>query len=202
MAVRRRAERLRVAYEQRLAGIRAEISRRLAAEYDVNPNDVQGSIAAFIERAEPIVAAGQASASGLASAFLVTYAAAAAGVEVELADSPIEPGVTRAGVPLAEGMAAFGPMVLGQIADGKPLDEAIAFGQYLADRFGDSEVVAAADTEFEVQAKAATQVIGWEGTVEPDSCDPCLAQNDGRHGLDDPFYRHGSCRCERVPVFG
>ena len=97
-------------------------------------------------------------------------------------------------------MAAFGAMVLGQIAGGKAIEEALAFGEYLATRFGDSELTGTAD-RIVADPVVQDRLSGWEGLVQPGSCDPCKG-NEGRHELVELIYRHPNCHCVYQPVFG
>jgi hypothetical protein len=202
-ALSRARSRVVDAYRTRAAGIRRLILARVDELYaDVDPGDISGSIDRFIADAEPIITAGQASMATLVAAFVRAYSAAGQGELVEPADDVEEiAGTTRDGSSLAIGMAAFGPMILSQIAGGATVDDAMAFGQHLATRFADSEVTGAADRELEHQAAGADRIVGWEGLVAPGSCNPCLA-NAGQHGLDEEIYRHPDCNCERIPVLG
>jgi hypothetical protein len=138
----------------------------------------------------------------LVAAFIRAYSATGDGELVEPADDvEVIAGTTRDGSSLAVGMAAFGPMILSQIAGGSSIDDAIAFGENLATRFADSELTGAADRELEHQATSTDRIVGWEGLVAAGSCTPCLA-NAGRHDLADEMYRHPDCNCERIPVLG
>ena len=189
-----------LAYRSRVDAIKSEVARQLGAMYgeSVDPVDLAGSIGAFLELAEPLIAAGQATAAQLAADYLRSKAARR-GIALELDDDDEIPGTTRTGDALVVGMAAIPSMVLGQIRDGVEEGDAVDFGRYLVERFGDSEIAGAVDRQVDEATQAAT-VVGWEGIVDADACDLCQA-NAGDHPLTDELYRHPNCNCERVPIF-
>lgn len=197
---RRLPERLARSYRTALERIRAQIIARVVAEYDIDPDDIDGSIRRFAARVAPLVAGGQATVQSLARGFVRTSGLLTTGAVLELAETERLAGTTREGKPLLEGMAAWGPMVLGQIGEGRSVDEALEYGRYLAERFVDAELTGVVDRETAAQA-ADARIVAWEGTVSPTSCDPC-AENRGRHELAEPFYRHPACHCTQVLVFG
>jgi hypothetical protein len=198
----RLADRASVRYQARVAQVKASIAAEIRTLYaDVDPAAIDASMARFITEAEPVIAAGQASVADLTAAFIRASAFAQTGDLLDLADDADDiAGTTRGGAPLREGMGAFGPMVMGQIAQGKTVDEAMAFGEYLASRFADNELTGAGDRSLDAQGAALDAVIGWEGIVAPDACDPCQG-NAGRHDVGDEVYRHPGCNCQRVAVF-
>lgn len=170
---------------------------------DVDPADLDRSLRAYAERIEPILVSGQGQVQALARAFIRTYGLVSTGVLVDPVDveddEPIV-GTTRAGRPLLEGMAAWGPMVLATIDAGRTVDEALEYGRYLAERFVDGELTGVADRETERQGERLGEIVGWEGIVAPGACEGCQA-NEGPHELTWTAYRHGACNCEVVPIF-
>lgn len=197
-----RADRLSRAYRETIARLRAEVQRRVAAEYDsIDMTDVNASFEAFAQKIEPTVITGQAAVARLAAAFVRAYGLATTGSRIEIDTQANDiVGTTKAGEPLAAGMAAWGPMVLARIGNGASIDEARDFGRFLVDRFTDNEVTGAADRELARQGDAVSRLTGWEGTVSPDACDPCQG-NAGPHELGWEPYRHGSCSCVIAPIF-
>lgn len=188
-------------FRRRLAAIKLEIGRRLEALYGdlVDVDDIAGSLEAYAAAAEPLIAAGQATTASLAEAFLTTRAARA-GIELAIDELADPVGTTRAGEALDVGMAAFGPMILAQIAQGSTAEDAIDFGRYLATRFADAEITGVVD-RIEQDPVVRQHVAGLEGTVQPGSCEPCQA-NAGRHEPDWEPYRHPGCGCVVEVVFG
>lgn len=202
MVASRQAERVTGRYVSRLAEIRKAIDTRVLALFDdIDPDAIDASVVAFVERAAPVITAGQASTAALTAAFIRSLGLARTGELLDLADIDPIVGTTRDGAPLADGMAAIGPMILEQIGSGRPLAEALDFGAHLASRFADNELTGAADRTIDVQARSISVITGWEGIVSPDACDPCK-ENEGPHDLADEIYRHPDCGCERIPVFG
>lgn len=196
------ASRLDRAYAQALARLRAEVEARVGAAYgDLDPAAINESFAAFAAKAVPLILAGQQTAQRLAEGYLRALVINGTGrpFDPEPADRPAV-GVTSEGRSLIEGLAAIPAMVLGRIGGGATTEEALEFGRYLVDRFADGEVVATADRTILAQSRRAP-VIGWNGVVEPDACDPCIDQNSGFHTMDTPIYRHGSCQCAMEIVF-
>lgn len=191
----------RAAYRARISAVQAEVARRLTATYgtSIDPNAIADSFHRFIPRAEDLIAAGQASVASVTEAYLDTRAADS-GVDLALDDLPDLAGTTRDGEPLASGMAAWGPMVLGQIGEGASLEDALGFGQYLATRFGDNELTGVVDRIHEADP-VRSALTGWEGIVAPGSCDACQ-ENAGTHPIDWQPYRHPGCNCDVEPVFG
>lgn len=188
-------------FRRRIASVKAEVKRRLEARYGglVDIDDIEGSLDSYIAAAEPLIAAGQATVVSLTEAFLGTRAARA-GIELALDDVVDPVGTTRAGEDLNVGMAAFGPMILAQIAKGSSADDAIDFGRYLATRFADAEITGAVD-RIEQDPVVRRHVAALEGTVQPGACEPCQA-NAGRHEPDWEPYRHPGCDCVVEVVFG
>lgn len=193
----RRAEVIADAYGRRLAAIRAEVDRRLAALYRIDEDAIDESFQRFVERAVPIIAGGRASAATIAAAFIRSISLA----EVrELPPVPlrIDPMTTSRGEPLPGAMAPIAGMILASIGRGRTAREAIEAGSFFARRLADNEVVAANDQQASVQA--GQRIIGWEGIVEAGACDPCR-DNAGEHDRDWELYRHASCGCSRIPIF-
>jgi hypothetical protein len=197
------AARLVTTYRARVEAVHAEVTRRLEALYgdSIDRSDIDASFARYIARAAPIVEAGQAAMASLAAAFLRSYSLARTGDLIEVASLEGIVGTTKKGAPLAEGMADFGAMVAGRVAEGASLDDALDFGRYLAVRFGDSALTDTADRTIDATAEATGRVTGWEGIVAPDACEPCHA-NEGDHDNADEIYRHPGCNCDRIPLIG
>lgn len=190
-----RPDPLPAAYRRRLEAIRAEILRRLAALYrdEVDPDAIKDSLEQWIDRAAPVLEAGQASIAALAEAYLVGRAAAA-GISLDFGTTTAEiAGTTRLGNSVVEALRAIGPMILGQIAAGHPVDQAIEYGSFTIERFADNELTAVEDRVQEDPA-AQTRLSGWDCTVSPTACDACL-ENAGSHELTWRPYRHGNCAC-------
>lgn len=188
------------AYRARLDAIRQRIVADVAAEYDLDPDDILASFDRFVERVAPRIEAGQAAAQLLTVTFLEQLARESGLDDWEpLPEDDAVPGSTAGGASLAAGMGAIGGMVLRSIGDGTAVADALAGGRNYAERFTDNEVRGAADREQERQSQAR-EIVGWEGIVQPNSCDACRA-NEGIHDLSEEMWRHGNCACERVPVF-
>ena len=200
------AERARLVsafYQNRLRTLRATLERRIAHAYRLSvlapggPVELDPRFQELISRTSPLVQAGQGSALLLSAAYLRSLFAEQAGQTVETGDIPTDMvGITKRGLPIAVGMAAIPAMVKAHIGSGHTVPEALELGHYLVQRFADREVVRVADESTDRIARQTREVIGWRGHVQPDACDECR-ENEGEHGLDIDFYRHGSCRCER-----
>lgn len=198
----RQAERVAARYRDRVTRIRAVVDARLAELYGdlVDPAAIDASFRAFTAEAEPIIAAGQASVATLAAAAVQSIGIVDGDMLLEPDTDDAIPGTTHEGKSLPDGMAAIGPMILAAIAGGRALDEAIEFGRSLVSRFADNEVNLAGDRELEHQGSALGPLVGWEGIVSADACDPCV-ENAGQHPIDWTPYRHGNCQCTVIPVF-
>lgn len=198
------AERRAARYRSRSADLRARVDARIRALYGqlVDPAAIDASFARFLARAEPLIAAGQASSARLAAAFVASVADELdEALDVDVDESIA--GTTRDGRSIPEGMAAIAPMILGKIRDGSSIADAIGLGEFLVGRFTGSELIGAADRELEAAGEAIGPLVGWEGIVAPDACDRCQAENAGEHELTWRPYRHAAtCQCVVVPVFG
>jgi hypothetical protein len=181
------------AYRKQLDLVRKRVVDAVLAEFGdaIDPDDIIASFNAFVERATTQIEAGQATAQTLGATYLDLL-----GGDVIPEDDDI-PGTTVAGKTLADGMAPFGPMMLGLIAGGRTIDDAIAYGSTLVGGFADREVTAAADRETERQINADPAAWQWRGIVQPGSCDPCQA-NAGLHDAEEEIYRHNDCQCDRT----
>ena len=89
-------------------------------------------------------------------------------------------------------------MILSAVRDGRTIEDAMGLGRYLVTRFADNEISRVVDTELEAQGRR--HAIGWQGIIHSPK-DACLG-NAGVHPFSVPMYRHGSCRCERIVVYG
>lgn len=188
------------AYRDRLAALREAVVLRVEAAYrDVNPDAIRESFDEFVARVAPTIEAGQDAAQQLTLAYLANAAAqqGLASWEPEPGDEDI-PGRNRAGVPLAEAMGGIVPLVLGAIAAGVAVSDAMDSGRYYATRFADNEVRDASDREQERQETKAAAIVGWSG--DAGECERCQV-NNGDHSLDDEMYRHPGCGCVRTPIF-
>lgn len=193
-----RAKLVALAYRRQLAALRATLERRIHALYGtVSAEDLDATFAAFASAAAPMIEAGQASAAAFSAAYLRALFAVQAGRTIEPAPPPDDlVGRTEKGLPLRDGIAAIPSMVKAQIGAGKPLDEALEFGRYLAARFMDAEVVRVADATTDSIASRTPEVRTWRGIVSATACDRCRT-NAGEHAADVPLYRHGGCLCAR-----
>lgn len=177
--------------------VRSTVTSTYDAEFD--PDDITASVGRVSNRLASAIAGEQRVAQGMTRAFVRSLSVADIGRAVEpLPPAPVA-GTTRAGASLLDGMAAIGPMVLGQIAQGVTIDQAREYGAFLFDRFATAEVIGAADREQQHQ-EARPEIIGWEGIVSADACDNCQ-ENAGVHELAEEMHRHGNCTCTRVPVY-
>jgi hypothetical protein len=185
-------------YRKRLDEIRSQLSADLRRQFEaLDADNLDGSFEEFVAENEARIAAGKATAQTLAVTYLELL-----GERVGFEPLPEDEALadeTEAGT-IRDGLAAIVPMVKAAIGNGKPVDEAIAFGGSLVERFVDNEMTRTADAEIERQSRAADVITGWRGIVSADSCDPCQ-DNAGEHSLDEELYRHPSCDCEREPVF-
>lgn len=187
------------AYQASLRKARAEVVRMVVAEFgdSLDVEDIAGSFTRFAEQAAPLIEGGQSTAQTISAAYLDALGGRTIEIATDIA------GTTRAGKTLEEGMAPFGPMMLGNIGNGATREEAAAFGESLVSGYTDREVTAAADRETERQVSAIPGSWQWEGIVQPDACDACQA-NSGVHDADEEFYRHNDCNCDRrwIPTAG
>lgn len=174
--------------------LRDQVAVRLSRLYadGMDPDDIPGSFDRVAVRSAPVVVAGQSHAAVLVQGLVRAQTGAVALAVPDLA------GKLAAA---RDGMAAIGPLVLTAIADGRTLQDAMAYGDYLLGRFGTNEVIKAADDEQQRMAAAVSSIVGWEGVVSSDACDNCQA-NAGPHDLSEEMWRHGNCGCERLPVYG
>jgi hypothetical protein len=195
-AVRRQYRALGIAQSERVAR-----QARGVVEDEWDEDDIGGSADRVVRRLVPTLTAEQRVAQGLARGFVRSTSVADLGRAVDpLAPLPEVAGTTRGGMTLAEGMAAIGPMVLSSVGKGATVEAAREYLAFAVERFGTNEVIGAGDREQEHQ-QTRQEIIGWEGIVSSDACDPCQ-DNAGVHDPDEEMYRHGNCTCTRVPVWG
>lgn len=178
--------------------MRTQLATALRADFEnIDPEDLDGWFDDWIAQNEDRIIGGKAAAQTLAVTYLEML-----GEGVGFTPLPEDAALAEqtVGGTIRDGLAAIIPMVKSAIGEGRPLDEAIAFGGSLVERFTDNEMTRTADAEVERQSKASDQITGWQGIVQSGSCDRCQ-DNEGEHSLDDDFYRHPSCDCEWVPLF-
>ncbi len=190
-------------YRARLAELRNQILVQLNRIYadTINPDDLDAAFGAFNPRAAVLLQAGQARGISLATAYLAALITTTAGRRADLGafTGAGIVGSTVAGASLVEGMAAFPAMVKGQIGQGADIQQAVEYGRFLAERFGDAEVTGAVDRHTEAVTSGSGEFSGWEGIVSGSACDPCQG-NAGLHPLSESIYRHGSCSCTKQYV--
>lgn len=174
------------------ARLRASLTRLYGATVD--PDDIDGSFAALFPRAAAIIRAGQSAGVSLSTAYLSALILRDGGRTARLPIRRDLVGTSQVGS-LEEGMDAWPSMVKAEIGKGRPREEAIAFGAYLATRFGDNETRRAMDEQTDFVVRESKQFRGWVGILHPPTCDECVAHNTGFHGPDEAPFRHGSCDC-------
>jgi hypothetical protein len=152
--------------------------------------------AALYPKVAAIVRAGQSAGVSLTTAYLSTLILRDAGRTARLPIRTDLVGTSKAGS-MADGMGAWPVMVKHQIALGRDEDEAVEYGEFLVGRFGDAEMLRAMDEQADYATRRSGQFRGWVGILAPPTCDECVAYNTGVHGLDEPFFRHGSCDCSK-----
>lgn len=193
------------AYRARIADLKARVQALIRGAFreELDVEDIKGTFDAFASRAADLIATGQATAQELALSYVTDLAET-----VTLEGDPYEPlppdeeavGITAKGLDLEASLGAIAPLMLAAIADGRPPEEALAYGESLAAGQGDAEVAAAADTEAERQIEhAGPRISGWQGIVSPDACERCQV-NQGFHDRSEQIYRHPNCDCERTWV--
>lgn len=187
-------------YRARLAEIRSQILAALNRLYDgtVTGDDLDASFAAFTPRAASLLLAGQSRGISLATGYLSALITLMGGRVADLraftgADLI---GFTTSGVSLEQGMDAIPSMVKQQIGKGADIAQALDYGKFLSERFGDGEVLGVIDRHTELVTAGSGEFTGWEGIVSGGACEPCGA-NAGFHDLSEPIYRHGSCNCTK-----
>jgi hypothetical protein len=183
-----------------LSAAQLAVVRQQASEvYDdeMDEEDIADAADRVATRLTLIVTAGQLAQQQLTLGFYRAYSVAQLGQVLEPLPA-VDIAGGRLGQTLAEGMAPLGSMMLGSIANGQDLPAVIDYGRTLFERFADQTSRQAADVEKQNQ-DTRPEVVGWEGIVDSDACDPCQ-ENAGQHDLADEMYRHGNCNCERVPV--
>jgi predicted ABC-type ATPase len=188
-------------YAAQLDTLKARVRTAIGAIYQdsVSPEDLDAAFGRFAERAAPIVEAGQEAAVALNAAYLQTLVELEAGVDEQLADPALVKdivGLTGEGASLQTGMEAFPAMVKDQIGTGRPIGEALGFGLYLAQRFGDAEVTSAVDRHADAVTKRSRRFRGWLGRLHG-TCAACRERNAGEHPLSQTIYRHPHCRCTK-----
>ena len=190
-------------YRARVAELREQILAALNRLYgqSIDPDDLDESFGVFNPRAAALLQAGQARGISLATGYLSALITVMGGRAADLrAFTGLELiGYTAEGKTLAEGMAAFPAMVKAQIGQGADIQQAVEYGRFLSERFGDAEVTGAIDRHTEAVTSGSGEFSGWEGIVSGNACDPCGA-NAGFHELSEPIYRHGSCNCTKQYV--
>lgn len=188
-------------YRARLDALRSQLVEQARRLYgDLDPADISASFDAIAPDIARYIEAGQGSAAALSAAFLNALSEYETDQPAAVQMAPV--GVSQKGDPLAVGMAPIAGMILGQIAAGATVTDAVAYGDYLVSRFADSETVRVADqTTDDTLAAEGQRYIGWEGVVSPRACDACVSANSGTHTPDETLYRHANCGCERIPIF-
>jgi hypothetical protein len=193
------ADALTARYTSRLQALRDQVRGAVGSLYrdTVTPDDLNAAFAELTTRVAPLVRAGQAHGVALSGAYLQVLVALEANRPADF--SPFSKGIvgtTAQGLPLEKGMAAWPSMVKQQIGQGVPLEQAMDFGSYLAERFADAEVTSAVDRHTEAVTQQSGQFSGWIGVIAG-TCDLCREQNSGTHALGEPVYRHPNCKCTK-----
>lgn len=190
-------------YRVRLAELRAQIVVLLDRLYAdrIDPADLDAAFSAFNPQAAIVLRAGQSRAVSLATGYLSALVTLMGGRRADLSAFTAADiiGTTATGLTLVEGMDAFPALVKAQIGKGADTKQAVEYGRFLAERFGDAEVTSAVDRHTEAVTTMSGEFSGWEGIVSGNACDPCGA-NAGFHALDEPIYRHGNCNCTKQYV--
>jgi len=172
------------------------VGRRFLA---VDPAELAASYQAAIADAAAIVTVGQDGAATLARAYMLTMS------RLELGEGQLAPalednaGQTADHRSVAEGLAATPAKVFLALQKGKPLDQAIRFGQFSAARFGQSETLDAGRLEIGSQLEALG--LGWRWRSRG-TCGACMSMDDGRTRKGGRLNAHPSCECVQEPDFG
>ena len=190
-------------YRARLAELRAQVLAALNRLYaaTIDADDIDAAFADFTPRAASLLLAGQSRGISLSTGYLSALITLMGGRTADLrAFTGAELiGYTAAGVSLEEGMDAIPAMVKQQIGKGVEISEALDYGRFLSERFGDAELTSIVDRHTEIVTANSGEFSGWEGIVSGGACEPCGA-NAGFHELSEPIYRHGSCNCTKQYV--
>lgn len=192
------------AYLRQMRALRERTGDALFSAFiRVDEDDIAGSVERYARTHAEAVGTAKLAAQHLVTAYLVRRAqeSGVAFAPVGVLSSIATSG--RDGVSVRDGLAAIVPVVLARIAEGWTPREAIESGARAQRQVADSELLAAADAELAHQAEAHDDVaIGWEADLASECCATCRIENGGIHDMDDPVYRHPSCRCEIRPYFG
>ena len=190
---------LEAAYRARVRTLLDAMAARLDREYGrrVNLADIDRTFALFVPEAVSIISAAQAAGVNLSLAFLRASLAERAQRAIEPSPPTASPiGLNEQGRPLAAGLAAVPSMLKEAIGKGRALEDVRTLGRSLVTRFGDAETTRAMDTALVQSAMNTTEVVGWEGLVRSNACDPCRG-NAGQHDVAQTMYRHPGCDCVR-----
>ena len=187
-------------YRQQTERLKRRVKASLTRAYGdtIEPGELDASFTRLFPQVERIVRAGQSAGLTITTAYLSALILRDARRTARLPMLREAVGTSKAGT-LTDAMGAWPVMVKHQIAEGHTTEEAVEYGSYLVTRFGDAEVTRIMDEQAE-HATRSGQFRGWVGVLHPPTCDACVSNNIGFHGIDEPFFRHASCDCEKQYV--
>lgn len=190
----RRSDLLDQRYRQHLALLLERVRERLGDLYDgrIDYDDLDASFVVLAPEIAALVRAAQSAGVALTTGYLSALVSIESGRRVP----PIERVISDL-ADLIDGLDAIPSMVKQRIV-GVERQDALNFGRFLIQRFGDAEVTRAIDDHTDAMTRSG-DFSGWEGVVSAKACNPCRG-NAGFHELSEPIYRHGSCNCTKQYV--
>jgi hypothetical protein len=194
------AERFHAALEAQGWRTASLVVRRFDAAAAAADSELVDQLRAFVRDAAEIIEIGQSSTVALADAYVSGSARAELGERVALKPDPEAIGSTWDGRALESGLGASIAKVWHARALGRPLEKALAFGRFSAERFAFTETLDAGRQELTTKIRELPEIEGWRWRSRG-TCSACMSADDGRIRGEGFIRPHPYCRCVPEPVF-
>ncbi|MFF1633965.1 hypothetical protein [Leifsonia sp. NPDC058248] len=189
---------LTAAYQHQLKVTRTTVGDLVARQWADLGAYNEADVPRFLERAVPIVTAGQARAVALTSAYLARkLGQAPVGLDVQAAQG----ANVRNGV--APGAVYRRPFVKvwTALADGDDWEDAVTMGGNVAQSSSLMDIALAARTALTLFGRqSGGEIVAWRRVAEPGCCDFCQSIDGAYTGPDEPQPLHNRCGCTADPV--
>jgi hypothetical protein len=172
----------------------------------IDPDQIAETWPAFAGIAAAATSSVQSRLAGAAVNYVAEFVAASLGTPVKKValDDASYAGLTSAGRPLPDVLGGFPPVLLKQIADGRPVDDAMTAGQAVVNRLCGSSALDAGRAALDDAMSGDRHVRGrYHRVTSARCCIFCAAladRGDVYHAGTVGFLAHPHCSCSGEPV--
>lgn len=195
---------LLAAYGRSAARLTAQVVEAIQTAWDALTSWRQDDIERFVAQVTPIVGGAQQQVANLTAALLAQQRAAAGLPARKVAVPPraVTGAAVRNGTPPADVYQRAGIQVWRDLAEGRPLEDAVAHGRFRAEQAARTDLELAKVHTARLVLSGDREVFGFRRVlVTEENCALCIVASSQRYHKGDLLPIHPGCDCSVEPLY-